>query len=98
MAERRAFTTEEAAAALLAITEKKEDHAEELQQYNGTQSIELNEALESCHHIYDSFVKSEGPKEVLKITNFSPHEIKSIYVKSCAYLQSHWKIGRGRKC
>lgn len=92
------LSEEHAATVLLNLSEIEEQRANQLAQYD-TQNLVLSsdDEKDSESVIFDTFFSSGGAEGILKMTNFSPEELKKLFDSCKEYLEARWSLGRGKK-
>ncbi|KAG3120075.1 hypothetical protein PI124_g492 [Phytophthora idaei] len=80
---------------LLMLHERDNSRRQELEEY--PRVAEESESTASQSPIYDRFVAEGGGDAILRLTNFTPRELNTLWMSVRAHVTRHWNGGRGRR-
>ncbi|KAG3098932.1 hypothetical protein PI124_g15264 [Phytophthora idaei] len=77
------------------LQERDNSRRQELEEY--PRVAEESESTASQSPIYDGFVAEGGGDAILRLTNFTPRELNTLWMSVRAHVTRHWNVGRGRR-
>lgn len=91
------MNSQQALDCLTALTEQETAREQELSNYP-TDRIQESDDEAGCEcPIMDSFVEADGDAGIVRMTNFTQCEFRTLYSKFHSYIMNTWNVGRGRK-
>ena len=86
-----------AASGLRLLCEALEDREREIGEYPTSHEEVSDDEADAESPVFDSFYSAGGSEGIMKMTNFTPSEFRSIWNTIEGYVSEHWNVGRGRK-
>ena len=92
-----ALTSEDAAAALVALSSVAIERRNELEQYSEGRPADSDEDSSSDNPVFDAFYDQDGARAIIEMTNFEPQKFTAIWAGFEQFITSNFNVGRGRK-
>ncbi|ETN14365.1 hypothetical protein PPTG_07981 [Phytophthora nicotianae INRA-310] len=78
------------------LEDREEARLEELNRYSDEVDVNNTEPTSTCP-IFDGIYRDGGAEAVLRLTNFSPSEINTLWFSVRGHVHRYWNVGRGRR-
>ncbi|ETI31440.1 hypothetical protein F443_21591 [Phytophthora nicotianae P1569] len=78
------------------LEDREEARLEELNRYSDEVGVNNTEQTSTCP-IFDGIYRDGGAETVLRLTNFAPSEINTLWFSVRGHVHRYWNVGRGRR-